>query len=468
MPKYAYTVVNQDNKQLSGTVNAPDEATARKQLNGLGFSILSIQETAEEGALETEQAAEGEAEIKKYEFDAIDKNGKRIVGTIQGIEDFAVYKRLINEYQFDVKSLVDASLPDEEKQKAALTSIDELRDKLAEEQLLIQQAQEKEQVDQREFELKQANLKKQVEFVLQKVNEFIETYKEELRPESKQKIKYFVEKVLRIKNSTNLEYVKQSCVDLLQYIQKEELFIHTEQRAQEKHQMALDAKTMMLDINKVNKTGNIDLFDAIREWRINTMKNSQGPKVHHRIINSILEFFLGPIEVPTELLTAKAKIKRSNEQLKQFIIIWLKAKDKNFKQETRKAISRTWMQRKQNIAAYKDLKKRLHEERLAQIEYTSGEIIVNELFKLSGWVLTFYIIYYFATIYLNSKNLPFIPDIELAMTFQTTIFKFFFTTLFLLVCALGIKIEFFKRKKFSTPIISVLFIFSSLLIVLNF
>ena len=71
MAIFKYSVANTEGKKLSGTVEAPDESTARTELNNLGFSILLLQETFEQPKLD--------ASLSKFVFEAIDKNSKLIV-----------------------------------------------------------------------------------------------------------------------------------------------------------------------------------------------------------------------------------------------------------------------------------------------------------------------------------------------------------------------------------------------------
>jgi hypothetical protein len=467
MPKYKYTVINKENKQLSGTINAPDEVAARKELNGLGFSIVAmatVNEDLEQTAVQP-QELEG---IKKFEFQAIDKNGKKVMGTIQGEDIYPVFKRLLSEYQFDVKALYDESLMDEDKETAIQKGVDELKDRLTEEQFIQQSSLEKAQQDQVDFENKQRNLKEQVDFVLKKVSEFIDTYKDDFRPEMKAKIKYHVDKILRIKNSTNLEYIKQACADLLNFMQQEELFIHTEQKMTEKNQLTMEAKMMMMQLNRVNNPNSVDIFESLKTWRINNIINNPTPGFSAKLINLLITPLIGQTAPPPEILEMQAKIKQTTEQLKQYITIFFKSTDQGFKAETKKSIRNVWEKRKSQVRELHEIRKRLRQEHLKAVEFTGLEIFLKEIYKLAGWVLTFYIIYYFGTIYLNSKQINLFQDSKIGLIFQTSIIKFFFTSLFLFVCFLGIKLEFFKRKKFSTPAITLIFILCSLLIILNF
>src|SRR5260221_2425373 len=134
MPKYRYSVVNQENKSLSGTISAPDEQGARNELNQLGFSVIGMTEIPEtEGA----EAHEG-PQLPTFEFAGIDKSQKRVVGTIQAEDRLNAYKRLITEYAFEVEYLVDQSLPEEQKTQEKAKGIFELQNQVDEEAQLVQ------------------------------------------------------------------------------------------------------------------------------------------------------------------------------------------------------------------------------------------------------------------------------------------------------------------------------------------
>jgi hypothetical protein len=479
MPQYSYTIINADNQELNGTINAPDEAAARNELSSIG-SVLTLNTVSENASAAAEPAetdvisAETEAEeeeneqIIKYDFEAIDKNGKKVVGTIQGEDIYSIYKRLVQEYQFDVSQLYPDNLSPKDKGKAQLRGLDDLKDKLTEEKMVEELDMKKQELNQIEFEKKQKSMKSQVDFVLEKVSAMLKTYSEELDPTRKSKIKYYVEKILRIKNSTNLDYIRQTCEEMLTYLQKEEIFLNHEQRIKEKTRLSIEAKSMMMELNRINKPPGKDIFESLREWRTDRITNNTEPTSIDRLIDILITPLIGSVPEDDEIIELRNRIHTSNGQLKEFVIIYFQAPDQEFKTETKQTLLRLWEQRKQEKKALKQLIQQKHDARTSHVRNTSMEILEKEIFGVAGWVLAFYIAYYFLTIYLNSKDFSFIPDTKLNLLFQTAIVKYFFTTLFFFVCFLGIKIEFFRRKPLITPVLFVLFFFCSSLIILNF
>src|SRR3989338_6749757 len=99
MPKYSYTVINQEGQKLTGTINAESEKLAQENLSKLGFPVLDITQIPEE------KAAELTSESQKFEFQAIDQNDSKVLGSIGAEDKYAAFKRLITEYHFAVEYL---------------------------------------------------------------------------------------------------------------------------------------------------------------------------------------------------------------------------------------------------------------------------------------------------------------------------------------------------------------------------
>jgi hypothetical protein len=464
MPQYSYTVINKENQQLNGTINAPDELSARKELNAMEFAILSLTDITNYALPTAEAVPEN---VIKFEFSANDKNGKKVVGTIQGEDIFSVYKRLLFEYKFDVQQLFSTALSDKEKDEAIVKGVDELKDRLAEEKMAQEEAQKKHELDEIEFEKKQVKMKGQIEFILQKVSEMLDTYKDELDPPRRTKIKYFVEKLLRIKSSTNLDYIKQTCEEMLTYLQKEEIFLHQEQRLKEKTKLSIEAKSMMMQLERIDKGGK-DMFSSMREWRQQHITNTPDPSFIDKVTDFFIGFLIGSVPEDDEMIAAREKIRNTNTQLREYVTIYFQTPEPEFKKEVRGTLLNLWHQRQQDKKVLAGLIRKKQLEKQGNVEYTAAEILEKEIFGVTGWVLTFYMIYYFATIYLNSKQISFIPETRLNLLFKTSIVKYFFTTLFFFYCFLGIKIEFFRRKPLATPVTLAAFLICSSLIILNF
>lgn len=109
-------------RKISGTIKASSEGEARQKLKGRDLAVLLVRlKTDGEGDISQEKRKD----LKKYEFEAKDKDGKISHGVIDAVDEGTAYKSLKVEYDFDVTYLVDASLPEKEKKKIKAQGIDQ-------------------------------------------------------------------------------------------------------------------------------------------------------------------------------------------------------------------------------------------------------------------------------------------------------------------------------------------------------
>ncbi len=461
MPKYRYIVINPENQQLSGTINAPDETSSREELSQLGFSIISITEITDTAAEDTSQKP-----LPKFEFAATDKNKKHVVGTIQGQDIFEAYKRLINEYLFEVETLVDESLPEATKVTERQKGVFELQNRLDMEAQNVKKESSKE-MDIKEFEAKQQVLQTQVEFVLKKVKEMLDLYETELKPEVKEKMRVLVDKILRIKSSTNLDYIRTTCEELLTFLQKEEIFLHEDIRRREHTQMAIEAKSMMMQLHKNKAGGNLSLREKLLNWREIHINNNDRPTFIEKTINILVGLVVGFHEETPEMKDIQQKKKVINQQLKQYIILYFQSPSQEYKLEARESLNKLWKERKKIINQLKSAKKLQKTEQKTKAESTSLENFSEEILTFSGWLLTFYLCFYFVSLNLVNKNLGFELPHNLTI-YNTSFLKYLLSVLFLFHASLSVKMNFFKRNEVATFVIAPVFVLGSLLVILNF
>lgn len=462
MPKFRYTVINEENKQLQGTIGAPDEKKARQELNELGFSILSIEEVADDSP---EKLTEG---VNTFEFSAIDKNRKRVVGTIKAENKYAAFERLIKEYDFAVEYIIENNLDEKTKEKEIQKGAVELYTKYEEENIGDQKKISADEKDINEFEQKQEVLKQQIDFVLGKVKNMLDLYEKDIKPETKTKIRQQVEKLLRIKNSTNLEYIRKTAEDLLTFLQKEEIFLNEVSRTEEKTQMIVEAKSLMMQLKKGGTKKNRNLSDSLRKWRQEHIIDNETPSLIEKGINSLITFIIGSQNETPEIVKLRFDLEIINEQLKKYVILYFQSPSPEFKNETRRGIKRLWQERKKIKKALKTAKKELKNAILKTGKKTGGEKLLEEMLTFTGWLLAFYLIYYFASIYAVSKDFGETEIPYLFFIYKSSFLKYFMATLFLLHATISIKINFFRANEVATLVMTPIFILSTLIIYFNF
>ena len=130
-------------------------------------------------------------------------------------------------------------------------------------------------------------------------------------------------------------------------------------------------------------------------------------------------------------------------------------------------------------AQIKETKKRIKEERLkkrneksikAMREEFSSKIL-SETTEFTGWLLTFYLIYYFVSLYITSKDfgLGSPADLPKSLNFYNTeIFKYVLIIVFLSHIAFTLKTNFFNKTKGSSYVIFPLTAFLIIFTIVNF
>lgn len=462
MPKYKYTVINPDNKSLQGTIAAPDEASARKELNELGFSILTMEEIPE-----TEAGAEGQAQVPTYEFAAQDKNAKRVVGTIQAEDAYSAFVRLITEYSLAVEYIIDNNLPEAKKEKERAKGASTFYSKYEE----LTQKNKKvttDEKDLKEFEEKQALLKGQIQYLIDKVTSLLNQYEKIMKPESKVKIREYVEKILRIRNSTNLEYIRKEAEDLLTFLQKEEILLQEKERMMEKTKIVVEAQSIMMQLKKSKGQVNVNFSEELRKWYNQHIRENENPKPLDKFIGYFVGILIqADLETPL-ILELKRKIAAVNGQIKEFVMLYFQAPSPEYKTETKNSVKRLWQDRKK---LKKELKEEIKKIRIAQREQgkeTASDKILKEIYGFTGWLLAFYLIYYFASIYAVSKDFGLTEVPYFFYIYRSAFLKYFLATLFLFHGALSLKINLFKRSMAATFVIPPAFLIFALLIYFNF
>lgn len=462
MPKYRYIVVNNENQQLDGTIGAPDEASARKELNGLGFSVISMTPMAEE---EITAAAN---EMPVFEFAGIDKNGKRVLGTIQAEDRLAAFKRLVNEYAFNVEYVIDDKLSEAEKIQERQKGVFDLQSSVEEEQSLTKKKETGAEKDLREFEKEQEALKFQIDFVLNKVRQMLDEHEKDMKQETKEHIRQYVDKLMRIRTSTNLEYIRKTAEELLSYLQKEELFMNEETHMKARTKLLVEAKSLTMQLKRSKSKTSLSFGDQLRQWRKEHIIKNPQPSAVEKMINLFLHIFIGSQDEPENIQAVRKDITTINNQILQYLTLYFQANTPEFKAETKEGLVKLWMERKKMKKALKEKSKESIRARRAAGEETGMDKFTDELFSFSGWLLAFYLVYYFISIYLTSKNLGIQSIPYVFYIFKSSFLKYFLATLFLFHGAVSVKINFFRNSEIAAIIISPIFIFGTLLILLNF
>ncbi len=465
MPNFRYQVINPENKELSGIINAPDEKSARLELNQLGFSIITIEDV---GTETLEAGLQPAPAIPLFEFAALDKNQKRVAGTIQSENLYSAYKRLVKEYVFEVEYLFDAGIKEEQKIAEKQKGVFEMQNRLDMEEFAEKKKKMGSELDIQAFERQQTVLAEQVGFVLKKVKEILDLYETEIKPETKEKIRRYVDKILRIKNSTNLDYIRNTCEELLTFIQKEELFLHEDLRRKEHTKLLLEAKGMMMQLHRSKLTPLPNIKELFMNWRQEHILDNEQPNTFERFLNFLIGILIGFTQESAEILEIHRRVRVLNQQLWQYIILYFQDVSPEFKNEAKSGFKNLLHERKKLVHQLKTVRQQNKRSSESATKSDRWENLKQELHDVSGWLLAFYLCYYFASLYLNNKKMGIGPLSANFDILRSSFLKYFFAILFLFHVSLAVKINFFRRSEIATFIVTPLFLLGSILILLNF
>lgn len=442
MPQFQYTAVNNTGKKLTGVIGATDENEARKQLNTFGISVLSINKTKENLAplnKGTEGPFEPGTQLTTYEFEAYDKNNRKVLGTIPAHNRYKAFKRLMDEYKFEVAYVVEAGATPEQKEKAKLEDLSALKAEYDEKH---KSKIEKETMN-ADFEQKRTLLVQKVDDILNKIKAMLTQYNSEIKPESKQLIQKYIDKLLRIKSSTNLDYIEQTSEELLKKIQDQELFLHKEQMTKERGKLKLETQKLMANLHTKSKDKK-DIWDDLGnlQSKLSQSKNTLLKQMAH----ALSAFALSPEEK-----SLKQQIRTVNRQVWSFRKIWLTS-SKETRADAHESLNKIIEERNRLKADLKSMRK----QKKSQKESPSlhEPLIAEEVMSFLGWLLGFYLLAYFLSYYVLAKAFPGgnpLPgDFNLL---QSSTLRTLLISLFLWYVLLYLRIEFLRYKNWANVLI---------------
>jgi hypothetical protein len=323
----------------------------------------------------------------------------------------------------------------------------------------------------RNFEKEKALIMRQVDFVLKKVTEAIDKFGKELNPQDKQTIKEYVNKILRLKNTTNLEYLKKTCKSLLEFLQNAEIFTHRKSQIDEKVKLYADTQEMIETLDKGKDFGLYeDLEDQIMRWKSEHIKGKEKIPLADKAKDIFYSIVLRVIHESKEVRILKKELSFLNRELKQYYSIFIKAKDANYRKEASNSIKKLRARKKlikhRIWVARKKEKKRMETEH----ELSAFESMIDVISGVSGWLLFFYLIFYFVAAYLTTKQIVFaenqIPSF--LYLFQTGSIKYMLPIMFLLHTITRMRLVFFRKNIFANVLFIPVFFIASLVVVFNF
>lgn len=453
--QFQYTATNTEGKELTGVINSDSEENARKQLNDLGFSILEISET--------QTALPEKGNLEKYEFEAIDKTGKQIKGTIPAKTPLLAYKRLANEYHFTIDYLAPLNATPEEKINLRQTGTQELKNQYELDQNQKQSPIDNALTEDPQFLMEKEMLIQEVNNVLQKVKFLLAQYETKISPTKRAEIEGTIDKLLRIKSSNNLDYIRHTSTELLKKIQEDEIFLTASDHESERQQVMRESQKMMLELSK-KSSAQVDISMQI--------KNSI-EKLEEKFKGSPMAFLLHPLSAIKKGLTNTPEIQQLKTQL-NVLRTQRWAAIKIALKTSKESKNAAWQNVKEIRTEEKEIQKKLYQEKHQRdnsnliIKREKHVYFLEELNTFTGWLLFFYLMYYFVGHYVTTQGLALKPILGIPFNMEhSALFKYLLAIVFILHTNLSLKLNFFSRSKTASIVLVPLTLLLSLLTLFN-
>lgn len=449
MPSYHYVALNQEHKELSGVIEAPDEPLARQKLNELSLSVVSLALLAADAAA----SSSGDQGKKiRFEFDAFDKNGKKIVGTIVSEDPLKAYARLFDEYSLNVVALFSAALSEQDKEQARKIGIESLRKQY--EKTYGQKKKNLELQPAIELQEQRKELLGKVDFTTDRIEIFLKEFGGELKTEERETIQSYLNQLMRIKDSNNLPHIRSTCERMLDYIQKQELFINEGKRIRENTKLKVETQQMLDQLKHTGAKKEFDLVKIAVDW-----------KEHHPLFkflgNAILKLFSAQ---DPEIRKLREEISNVNGQIWSYIKIFIFGKSKIMRSEAWISIKTLFEEKKRLKRKIKTMK--INAAGLITPDRVRSGIFLQNATSVIGWILSFYLLSYMIAYPFTVKSF------KIAIPQNLFFYSTYFTkgaTIFLFIAyaALTANGFWFKQRRFLGYIVHFAGIFGFLLILIN-
>ena len=464
MPNFKYTVANKSGKKLSGTVEAPDEKVAREELNNLGFSILSL--------LETKQSTKIASHLTKFVFEGYDKNSKFVSGTVPAKTKEDALKRLKEQYELNINAIWQEGATKEtiqEEKKANLIQKEVLSNPKPSEEKVTNEETKKEAHKINEEELKHSQFKEKIDYILNQVKKLLVNLEPLLDPDHKAEINKKMDKLLRIKHSKNYDYILVTAKELLNFLHEQEKTLKDKGLQNERLHLKMKTKKLLGELKKESNQTSFSesIINKIDGWHSQNKSNTSATaKFISRTLHKVKKIFT----VEPEIKAIKEQIKNYNHQIWDLTLLYFKEPTPEYKKKVKTAIKTVRKAKKKAKQNLKEVKKHIKAKNklINKKDESLASDITSELNAFTGWLLSLYIIYYFVSLYITSKDFGLDSIPKSLYIYESHIFKYALIILFLLHTSTALKINFFKKNFAANIILPIFFGLSTVVALLNF
>ena len=459
MPRFKYIAYSKENQQLVGFLESASQEEARAELHKIGLSVLSIVESAEEAP-----SSEGK---KSFEFQARDKTGKAMLGTIDAENLFQAYLKLFEGYRFKIDWIVDAALTEVQKEAQKPKNIKQLTEQY--ERYLEDQERKKTPWYKRPFQNNkiqkiQGNIliiQRQTEKVIERARTALELMQNDISPDVRVNIKNKIEGLLVLKTSTNVEHLQVLCDELLRLIQEQKNALKP----------TLDARGEADTSSRLN-----DIFQELyslshfKELKVDVGLMSNVLTKSLSAFNTFKESRKKPEEQEYVFRESKVAQARTSiqeayanlwEQIKVYISLVISGKSKHLREETLRDTIRIWQSvvadqkeirlLRRELSTLKKKRKAIQKKRLELMgfRWIGFDTIFYEIKLFAQWLLLFYGLYIILAHTVLKLGYPPLLSLARASVVESSLLGYILIFLLLIYTSISLQFRFFGKSLLS-------------------
>jgi hypothetical protein len=423
---FHYTVLNEENKKLTGNIEAISEEEARGKLNTFGFSVIKI---STDSKTSSGKSTKNKFSLPQFQFEGLDSNGHTVVGTIEEETDAVAYQKLREDYNLTITNLFEEDSNEEKKADAKLR-LDSIVD-LYEKEI----GQKQENVERRieEQKLEESEVTETVKKTIMLVQGFLTKYEVDMKPNQRKELQEQLNQLLRIKDSTNFNHLRRTCELTLDYVEKQEIFMQKQKRIKEQTYLKTHSHELLEHLQKHGLKTEISLIPLFNKMAKSSFFASLG------------NFFLNITHTDDpNIYATKKQITDVSHKIWETRKMHFKEKDAAYKHELDEEIARLRTEKKR---LKKTLKALINEKRdKLRSEVLSQNLNTWKMWRLIvGWLLVFYMMLYFISFPLIFKDTGInIPDF--LHIYKSGFIKFLITLIFFVHGAIGLKNYFLPAR----------------------
>jgi len=228
LKKFHFEGISRDGKRLAGFLFSESKEAARAKLQGDGLAVLNL-----EPYMENKATGEG---FERFEFKGIAAHGREVRGEIEAQNQYAAYKKLRLEYDFDIQYLIPKNLSYEEKEELKKRPLDPELERIFLEDKNIRSARKQKASEKKKDQIEEmlGNRREEMKFLqgeiekcITKIQVLLDENSDYLDPSMRRDIQSRIDRLSRLRQSSSVVHLESMMKQLFSDLGNDNIFLVT-------------------------------------------------------------------------------------------------------------------------------------------------------------------------------------------------------------------------------------------------